>query len=536
MAATIDKDLTTTLKAARGGKPMRFAFLPKGGEGKLLVGKKIPPQQIAETKKATGASSVLKGRCVGEEGTLVFYVVKEPPGTLLGQLKKRLKEDAGLTCPIEVRVSADAEDELPEGEAEAAGAAEAAPGTPESPRAGWEKALAEVEPAYLQALRDQPDKASALRAVMGFAQAKAAKEDFPGAIAALQKLAEQLAMAPAGRGAKATPGPEPVNLAGGDLAAQWKKNLAAWTPAIKAALAAKGPNAVAIAKLLAQATALSKPGGDLAQALDKLTECHALATGRTADGEASAGEPVAETAPPTEGQAEPQTAPQPPTARPEGASSSPPPTEQQAPTDEAALQAEYERRVLALEPKVLEAEKTRKGQAKWLTLFMSAQDLGSEGDFAKAQRSHRRRNHCQHRASTSCTASSWRPRHRRPRKVMRACSSRRGSSARKRAWSWSIDRALRGRVEALSGDLPGRDRPPPRGAVVCIHNRPRDARGRPRNRDAESLKREPLPAPPAWRAGIEGGRRNGQLDPFSPSPGSRRPRRRSARGPGRRGR
>src|SRR5262245_25513265 len=284
MAATIDKDLTTTLMAARGGKPMRFAFLPKGGAGKLLVGKKIPAQQIAEAKKATGASSVLKGRCVGEDGTLVFYVVKEPPGTLHGQLKKRLKEDAGLTCPIESHVSANAEDELPEGEPEATAGAAAAPSTPESPRAAWEKALAEVEPAYLQALRDQPDKASALRAVMGFAQGKAAKEDFAGAIAALRKLAEQLGKTPAGNGGKATPGPEPVNRAGGDLAAQWKKNLAEWTPAIKAALAAKGPNAAAIGKLLAQAVALAKPGGDLALALEKLTECHALASNQSPAG------------------------------------------------------------------------------------------------------------------------------------------------------------------------------------------------------------------------------------------------------------
>src|SRR5262249_35996319 len=37
-------------------------------------------------------------------------------------------------------------------------------------------------------------------------------------------------------------------------------------------------DAPAIAKLLAQATALSKPGGDLPQALAKLTECHGLAT------------------------------------------------------------------------------------------------------------------------------------------------------------------------------------------------------------------------------------------------------------------
>jgi hypothetical protein len=239
MAATIDKDLTSTLKAARGGKPMRFAFFPKGSESKLLVAKKLPPQEIAETKKEIGASSVFKGRCVGADGTLVFYVAKEPPGTLLGQLRKRLKQDAGVTWPIEIRVNADAEAEPAEGEAAAAAGAAAAPGTSGGPRAAWEKALAEVEPAYLRGLRDLPDKASALRAVMGFAQGKAQKEDFAGAIVALRKLAEQLAKSPA-NGAKTAPGPEPVSPAGGDLAAQWKKNLAAWTPAIKAALAAKG--------------------------------------------------------------------------------------------------------------------------------------------------------------------------------------------------------------------------------------------------------------------------------------------------------
>jgi hypothetical protein len=116
---------------------------------------------------------------------------------------------------------------------------------------------------------------------MGFAQGKAEKEDFPGAIAALRKLAEQLAKTPVGSGGKTAPGPESVSPVGGDLAAQWKKNLAEWTPALKAALAAKGPSAAAIAKLLAQATALSKPGGDMAQALAKLTDCHALATAGT---------------------------------------------------------------------------------------------------------------------------------------------------------------------------------------------------------------------------------------------------------------
>ena len=58
--------------------------------------------------------------------------------------------------------------------------------------------------------------------------------------------------------------------------AQWKEKVAAWGPAIKAAIAAKGPNAAEMMKLLAQASALSKPGGNIAEAIAKLTECHAL--------------------------------------------------------------------------------------------------------------------------------------------------------------------------------------------------------------------------------------------------------------------
>jgi hypothetical protein len=48
------------------------------------------------------------------------------------------------------------------------------------------------------------------------------------------------------------------------------------------------------------------------------------------------------------------------------------------------LEADYMRRVTALEPRVEDARKTRAGDAKWMKLFMAAQDLASEGDFAKA--------------------------------------------------------------------------------------------------------------------------------------------------------
>jgi hypothetical protein len=46
--------------------------------------------------------------------------------------------------------------------------------------------------------------------------------------------------------------------------------------------------------------------------------------------------------------------------------------------------AEWERRVNSLEQRVLEAQKTRAGETNWMTMFMTAQDLGSDGDFAKA--------------------------------------------------------------------------------------------------------------------------------------------------------
>src|SRR5262249_39135149 len=93
----------------------------------------------------------------------------------------------------------------------------------------------------------------------------------------------------------ATAGGAPGGGDGADPAAEGKKNLAAWGPAIKAALRAKGPNAADIGKLMAQATALSKPGGDMAQALAKLTEAHQLATaGATTPPSAPGGDPAAE--------------------------------------------------------------------------------------------------------------------------------------------------------------------------------------------------------------------------------------------------
>jgi len=66
------------------------------------------------------------------------------------------------------------------------------------------------------------------------------------------------------------------------LEAEWKKKEAAWSPAIKTAIQAKGPNSAKILELLTEANSLTKaPTADLAQALAKLTECYGLARSGT---------------------------------------------------------------------------------------------------------------------------------------------------------------------------------------------------------------------------------------------------------------
>lgn len=87
------------------------------------------------------------------------------------------------------------------------------------------------------------------------------------------------AAAAAAPASAATPGPASPAAAGqADAAsAAWKQAVAAMTPAIQAAIKAKGPNVAAVAKLLSEALALSKQG-DQAKALETLKQCHALAT------------------------------------------------------------------------------------------------------------------------------------------------------------------------------------------------------------------------------------------------------------------
>jgi hypothetical protein len=342
-AADANQQLTEALKQAKRG-PMRFAFVIKGpAEGKLLVARKtIPAKEIAEAKKELGGGKVYRGRCEGEMGALVCEVAQEPPATLAKQVKALITRDAGpLFKAVEFRVVADLT-EAEEGEAPPEGVLPPSTHPPAADKAAVLKRLSALAGPYQAAVTAQGPDVARMQSLFGAVKGLLGNQNFAQAGKVLDELEPLVARAqappaeaPSGDGAarftarlkallpqiqQAQAGNSPagqevklraseantlarkldfaqanvllnrveallkqaLGTGGADPAAEWKKNLAAWTSVIKAALAAKGPDAPVIAKLFTQASALSKPGGDMAQALAKLTECHALAAGGTA--------------------------------------------------------------------------------------------------------------------------------------------------------------------------------------------------------------------------------------------------------------
>ena len=127
-AAELDKDLVNGLKAAKS-KRACFALVLKGSsDGALIVSKaKVPPAEIAEAKKKSGGSAILKGFCKYEDGKYVFETAKDAPATAAQAVKAIAKRDAGMAINAEFRVSADPELVADEGDSTAAPAPAAQP-------------------------------------------------------------------------------------------------------------------------------------------------------------------------------------------------------------------------------------------------------------------------------------------------------------------------------------------------------------------------------------------------------------------------
>lgn len=170
-----DKELATALRQAKS-KPMFFAFIAKGTEGKLLVEKKkVSAKDISDAKKELGGGMIFRGRAKGEEGTIVFELAKEAPGTLAALTKKIIKRDAGLTLDVEYRVAADLEEEGEETQTEEV----AQESVPPAPPVAQDQAATRFS-SRLKALAPVLSKAEAANAAVA-TQAK-------GEIAAANKL------------------------------------------------------------------------------------------------------------------------------------------------------------------------------------------------------------------------------------------------------------------------------------------------------------------------------------------------------------
>ena len=189
-----DPVLAQALKHARTA-PMHFVFVAKGTkEGKLLVAKKsITAKEVADAKKEVGGGVVFRGRCVGDGGNLVFELPKAPPTTLKQQLKTFIHREAGLALPVDVRVAADLREE------------EEAPAPQPTPNTAMADFTARLK-ALMPAIQHVQGEAAAheIKAWAGEAGALAAKHDFAGANALLNKVEAAVKAGPAGAGKSAS--------------------------------------------------------------------------------------------------------------------------------------------------------------------------------------------------------------------------------------------------------------------------------------------------------------------------------------------
>ena len=109
-AAELDEELADGLKAAKSKRAYFVLVLKGGSDGALIVSKtKVAPTAIAEAKKKSGGSAVVKGFCKYEDGKYVFETAKIPPATAAQVVKTIAKRDAEQSIHAEFRLSNDPE-------------------------------------------------------------------------------------------------------------------------------------------------------------------------------------------------------------------------------------------------------------------------------------------------------------------------------------------------------------------------------------------------------------------------------------------
>ncbi len=253
--ADIDDKLAAVLKEARR-VPMNFAFVAKGAsQGKLVVSKKpIPATAESAAKKEVGGGTVFRGRCIGEDGKLIFETAKEPPSSLAKQLKTIITRDAGLTLKVETRAAADLVDTgdggaegTPDGQPDQvvgggtagppAAAAQASAGAPAPPttdlKATVTKRLAALVGPYKEAVAQKGGDVAHMQELFTSFKGLVAKHDYEQASKALDELEPLVAQLNTDKAAYKVRKGEVE--AAATKAAGWGKDAAKYKGAIQAA-------------------------------------------------------------------------------------------------------------------------------------------------------------------------------------------------------------------------------------------------------------------------------------------------------------
>lgn len=251
----IDSKLQDALKQAKL-KPMLFVFVAKGAsDGVLLVSKtKIATKDVDEAKEACGSSTVYRGRCLGEEDSLVFETDKEPPASLAGVLKKIAARDAGLTLTVLTRAAVDPQAEPEKGVTKEGTppAPQKAPGPPPAPDLVDQvtATLTHLAPEIKAAVAAHPERQKDLLGAVARAQ-DGAKNNHPGDVKAaliqVNAILKELGAAPP---PAPPPGAKGVDEEP-DERAEWEEVKKVLVPEVKQAVAAAPAHKDRLLKLLA---------------------------------------------------------------------------------------------------------------------------------------------------------------------------------------------------------------------------------------------------------------------------------------------
>jgi hypothetical protein len=98
----IDELLKKELKAAKKA-PRNFALVVSAKPGLIVSRTKIGGAAVKNKQKECGGGMVLRGRCFGEDGLLVFETTIKPAGGLAAKVKQLVKKSTGLTLKVELR-------------------------------------------------------------------------------------------------------------------------------------------------------------------------------------------------------------------------------------------------------------------------------------------------------------------------------------------------------------------------------------------------------------------------------------------------